>query len=125
MLQSKRNLSLGDDVFASANTTVSVTVPEDPVVEPKDPNLKATAVNSTITVTVDKDATGNVLVDVDGQGYYAEIKNGKAVIDVIGLDAGTYKASVTYLGDDVFASANTTVSVTVPEDPVVEPTTLT
>ena len=113
----------GDDVFASANTTVSVTVPEDPVVEPKDPNLKATAVNSTVTVTVDKDATGDILVDVDGQGYYAEIKNGKAVIDVIGLDAGTYKASVIYLGDDVFASANATVSVTVPkkEDPTPEP----
>ena len=113
---------VGDDVFAEKVLIGGkVTVPEDPVVEPKDPNLKATAVNSTITVTVDKDATGNVLVDVDGQGYYAEIKNGKAVIDVIGLDAGTYKASVTYLGDDVFASANTTVSVTVPEDPVVEP----
>ena len=114
---------LGDDVFASANTTVSVTVPEDPVVEPKDPNLKATALNSTVTVTVDKDATGNVLVDVGGQGYYAAIKNGKAVINVIGLDEGKYDALVTYLGDDVFASANATVSVTVPkkEDPAPEP----
>ena len=85
--------------------------------------MKATAVNSTITVTVDKDATGNVLVDVGGQGYYAEIKNGKAVINVIGLDEGKYDALVTYLGDDVFASANATVSVTVPkkEDPAPEP----
>ena len=63
---------VGDDVFAEKVLVGGkVTVPEDPVVEPKDPNLKATAVNSTITVTVDKDATGNVLVDVDGQGYYA------------------------------------------------------
>ena len=113
----------GDENYKNASTTVSITVPDEPVVEPKDPNLKAAAVNNTITATVDKDATGSIMVDVDGQGYYAPIKDGKAVINVIGLDAGKYDALVTYVGDDVFAPANATVSITVPkkEDPQPEP----
>ena len=113
----------GDENYKNASTTVSITVPDEPVVEPKDPNLKATAVNNTITATVDKDATGNILVDVDGQGYYAPIKDGKAVINVIGLDEGKYNAVVSYVGDDTFKAANTTVSITVPkkEDPQPEP----
>ena len=113
----------GDENYKNASTTVSITVPDEPVVEPKDPNLKAAAVNNTITATVDKDATGNILVDVDGQGYYAPIKDGKAVINVIGLDEGKYNAVVSYVGDDTFKAANTTVSITVPkkEDPQPEP----
>ena len=101
----------GDDVFSEANTTASVTVPE---VEPADANLTAEAVNNTITVTVDENATGIVLVDVNGTGYYAPIENGQATVNVIGLDEGEYEATVTYTGDDTFAPANVTVAVTVP-----------
>ena len=113
----------GDEAFYPGETSANVTIPEEPVVEPKDPNLKATAANNTITATVDKDATGNVLVDVDGQGYYATIKDGKAIVNVIGLDEGKYQATVTYAGDDVYKAANATVSITVPkkEDPTPEP----
>ena len=113
----------GDENYKNASTTVSITVPDEPVVEPKDPNLKAAAVNNTITATVDKDATGNILVDVDGHGYYAPIKDGKAVINVIGLDEGKYNAVVSYVGDDTFKAANAAVSITVPkkEDPQPEP----
>ncbi|WP_407432174.1 Ig-like domain repeat protein [Methanobrevibacter sp.] len=113
----------GDENYKNASTTVSIVVPDEPVVEPKDPNLKATAVNNTITATVDKDATGSIMVDVDGQGYYAPIKDGKAVINVIGLDDGKYDAVVSYVGDDTFKAANATVSITVPkkEDPQPEP----
>ena len=114
---------LGDENFKNATTTVEINVPEEPVVEPKDPELKASATNNTIAVNVDKAATGNVLVDVDGQGYYAEIKDGQATINVIGLDDGTYEASITYVGDEAYKAANTTVSVTVPkkEDSTPEP----
>ncbi len=113
----------GDEAFYPAETSANITIPEEPVVEPKDPNLKATATNATINVSVDKDATGNILVDVDGTGYYAPIKNGQATVNIIGLDEGKYQATVTYAGDDVFKAANTTVSITVPkkEDSVPEP----
>ena len=79
--------------------------------------------NTTIEVTLPKDATGNVLVDVNGQGYYAPVKDGKATVNVIGLDEGTYPATVTYAGDDKYTNATKPASVTVPEDeePTPEP----
>ncbi|SDA73201.1 Ig-like domain-containing protein, partial [Methanobrevibacter millerae] len=101
----------GDENYNSANATVEIYVPE---IEPEDANLTVSAVNSTITVTVNEEATGYVLVDVDGTGYYAIIEDGQATVNVIGLDEGEYEASVIYSGDDVFAPANATVSVTVP-----------
>ncbi|SDA67919.1 Ig-like domain repeat protein [Methanobrevibacter millerae] len=102
---------LGDEIFAPANDTVTLEVPE---IEPEDANLTATAQNTTITVTVNENATGIVLVDVDGTGYYAPIEDGQATIEVIGLDEGEYQAEVTYTGDDIFAPSNTTVAITVP-----------
>ena len=114
---------LGDESFLADTANGSVTVPEEPVVEPKDPELKATADNTTITVTVNKDATGGVVVDIDGTSYYAEIKDGQAVIDVKGLEAGKdYTATVIYTGDDNFTEDETTVKISVPkEEEPVEP----
>ena len=106
---------VGDDIFAEKVLVGgSVAVPDETVVEPKDPNLKASASNTTIAVTVDKDATGNVLVDIGGQGYYAVIKDGHASVNVIGLDEGKYRAVVNYVGDDNFKASSTDVTVTVP-----------
>ena len=86
----------GDENYKNATASVSITVPDEPVVEPKDPNLKASVENTTVSVTVDKDATGYVVVDVDGTSYYAEIENGKAVISIPALRPGSYSADVTY-----------------------------
>ncbi|WP_407378953.1 Ig-like domain repeat protein, partial [Methanobrevibacter sp.] len=104
----------GDDKYAPATANTTVTVPE---VVPEDANLTADAQNTTITVTVAENATGNILVDVNGTGYFAPIENGQATVEVIGLDEGTYDAVVTYDGDDTYAPANTTVAVTVPAAP--------
>ena len=112
----------GDDNFTEDETTVEISVPEEPVVEPKDPELKATAENTTVTVTVNKDATGGVIVDVDGTSYYAEIKDGQAIIDVKGLEAGEdYTATVIYTGDDNFTEDETTVKISVPKEEEIEP----
>ena len=68
------------------------------------------------TVSVDKDATGYVVVDVEGTGYYAEIKDGQAIINIKGLEAGkNYTATVIYSGDDKYASANATKTIVVPK----------
>ena len=107
----------GDDKYAPATANATVTVPE---VLPEDANITVSVENNTITVTADENATGNVLVDVNGTGYYAPLENGKATIDVIGLDEGTYDATVTYSGDDVYAPDTKNATVTVPkkEEPV-------
>ncbi|WP_407379341.1 Ig-like domain repeat protein [Methanobrevibacter sp.] len=104
----------GDDKYAPATANTTVTVPE---VVPEDANLTATAQNTTITVKLAENATGNVLVDVNGTGYYASIENGQATVEVIGLDEGEYQAIVTYSGDEIYAPANVTVAVTVPPAP--------
>ena len=88
---------------AKSNTTITsdVSIIEDKVI---------------FTVSVDKDATGYVVVNVDGTGYYAEIKDGQAIIDIKGLEAGkNYTATVVYSGDDKYASANATKTIVVPK----------
>ena len=113
---------LGDENFLAASANDTVTVPAEPIVEPKDPELKATAENTTVTVNVNKDATGGVIVDIDGTSYYAEIKDGQAIIDVKGLEAGKdYTATVIYTGDENFTEDETTVKISVPKEEEIEP----
>lgn len=105
----------GDKNFEEAEIKVDVSIPVT-IVELKDSNLKTSVDGTIINVSIDKDATGEVLVNVDGKGYFAEINDGSAVIDVSGLDDGkTYIASVSYNGDDKFDKAETTVEVIIPE----------
>lgn len=115
----------GDDNYKANTSSVAVSIPEEdePIPEPVTPEMTVKVTNTTIEVTLPKDATGNVLVDVNGQGYYAPVKDGKATVNVIGLDEGTYPATVTYAGDDKYTNATKPASVTVPEDeePTPEP----
>ena len=69
--------------------------------------------DETITVNVPKDATGQVLVDINGVGYYADIINGKAKVIIPDLPAGKYTAKVSYEGDDKYLANKTTVKFTV------------
>ena len=111
----------GDDNYSSATKDGEITTPAEKIIEPKDPELKAAAQNSTVSVSVNKDATGSVVVDVDGTSYYAEIENGQAVIDIKGLEAGKdYVATVVYSGDENFTNASETVDISIPAEPVVE-----
>ena len=45
---------------------------------------------------IPSDATGRVMVDINGVGYYADIVNGKAKVIVPELPSGKYTAKVTY-----------------------------
>ena len=103
-------------IYVDANgteTTVNTTI----TVPKWDSSVSAAAVNIregdveeiAIAVTPDK-ATGRVVVDIDGKGYYANLTGGKATIKVAGLKEGTYDAVVTYLGDDVYENSTITVS---------------
>ena len=103
----------GGDYYEWNSTTASFTVSKVPS------TIKATAKDITagsdevITVTVPKDATGQVLVDIDGVGYYGEIINGKAKVIIPKLPAGKYTAKVFYDGDDKYLPSKTTVKFTV------------
>ena len=70
--------------------------------------------NEIITVNVPSDATGKVLVKINGVGYYADIINGKAKVIIPDLPAGKYTATVYYQGDDKYLpSDNVTTTFTV------------
>ena len=103
----------GDNNYVENFTTGQFEVAKNPS------TTKATSKNinvgkdEVITVTVPSDATGRVLVDIDGVGYYADIVNGKAKVIIPNLEAGKYKATVTYEGDDKYLPSSTEVSFTV------------
>ena len=83
-----------------------------PAAELKDPNLKASVDGNSIHVSLDKEVSGNILVNVAGNGYYGEIFNGKSIVNINGLERGTtYLAKVSYGGDDNFDKAETIIQM--------------
>ena len=69
--------------------------------------------DETITVTLPSDATGSVVVRINGVGYYGNVVNGKAKIVVPKLDAGNYKVTIKYEGDEKYLPSTTTTSFVV------------
>ena len=59
----------------------------------------------TITVNVPSDATGDVIVCVDGKEYKVAVENGKAVKTISGLKADDYTVTVKYAGDNNYNEA--------------------
>ena len=102
----------GNNNTSEFNTTVTI---------PKwDSTVNATSINiregdvATITINVGPaNATGVVLVDINGKGYYVNVTDGKATLEVEGLKAGDYTARVTYLGNEYYnnSTAETTFKV--------------
>lgn len=103
----------GDDSYVENFTTGQFEVSKNPsTVQASSNNIKV-GKDEVITITVPKDQTGRVLVDVDGVGYYADIVNGKAKVIISDLGSGKYTAKVTYEGDDKYLPSQTTTSFTV------------
>ena len=101
---------LGDDSYAENFTTGQFAVLKVPsTVSAQGKDIKV-GKDEVITVTVPADATGQVLVDIDGVGYYATVTNGKAKVIVPELPSGKYAAYVTYEGDDKYLPSTTAVS---------------
>ena len=58
--------------------------------------------NVTLTVFVPEDATGQVLVDIDGVGYYVNVTKGTGTIQIPRMPNGIYPVNITYVGDDKY-----------------------
>ena len=103
----------GDENFTENSTTGQFTVSK----RPSTVNATARNINvgtdEIITATVPADATGRVLIDLNGVGYYGNIVNGKAKIIIPELPSGEYTAFVTYEGDDKYLPSYNTVPFTV------------
>ena len=59
------------------------------------------------------DATGEVVITVNGVDYHVSIENGEATVTVSGLEAGDYTVAVKYAGDDNYNAAEVTKGVNV------------
>ena len=78
--------------------------------ERENPNMQVSIEGNKITVSLDKNATGNILISVDGKDYSNEITNGVSVINLSDLEGGkTYNVIVSYEGNTRFSDAETSV----------------
>ena len=104
------NLTALDDeftVYKVSNYDLNVTIPSD----------TKYGENTTITVCVPSDATGNITVSVDGKNYTVKIENGTAKTTISPLSLGQHNITTTYNGDDKYLpnSVNKTLDV-IPAD---------
>ena len=108
----------GDDKYAPADKYENVSLPKvsdyDIII---DPEVKGDEL--IVNVELPEDATGVVLIDVDGVGYYANVTDGKASVNLGKLPAGDHDISVTYPGDDKYASRSNSTSVIIHNDVVI------
>ena len=69
--------------------------------------------NATITVSLPKDATGNVTIIIGNKKYNATVVNGTAKVITGVLDNGTYDVVVYYSGDDKYLNSVKQLNMTV------------
>ena len=70
--------------------------------------------NSAISINLAGDATGNVIITVDGKSYNANLNNGKVVVNIPNLSLGSHSVTVVYNGDDKYAGFSKTTSLSTP-----------
>ena len=96
-----------EDDIGYANNETEVTFNVTKVVTPVDTALNVTtpenATSPVFTVTLPSDATGYLLLDVDGNQTFVPLVNGTASVAVPKLAPGNYSATVTYTGDNKYA----------------------
>ena len=88
----------------SSNETTFTVSKVKPDIDVSAPTIKV-GEDGKITVTLPKDATGKVTIEIDGKNYTSQIKDGKAVFTVSGLKVGKHSIKVFYTGDDKYESS--------------------
>jgi hypothetical protein len=106
-------VTTGDENYTAKENvtkfTVDKAVPEETAeVEPIDVGEVAQVV-----VTLPEDATGAVIIEVNGTKYVGEVVNGVATVNIPNLPAGTHDLNVLYTGDDNYDSVSEVKPVTV------------
>ena len=102
----------GDGNYTGENITVPFNVPK---VDDYEMNVTAVVDGRDVTITVNlpENATGVILLDVNGTGYYANISGDKAILTLKDVSGGQYSVVATYPSDDYYASKSNSTSFTV------------
>ena len=66
--------------------------------------------DATINVALPANATGSILITVDGKEYNKTIKNGKASVVISNITKGTHNVDVAYSGDRYYYSSSNSTS---------------
>ncbi|PWB84708.1 Ig-like domain repeat protein [Methanobrevibacter thaueri] len=104
-----------NNMFTGDSATAKFTVSENPTFD-FNVNFPENSTDTVFSISVPEDAGGYLLVDIDGQHYYAPVENGTASISIPGLAPGNYTATVSYTGDGKYDNATITKEVTVPSN---------
>ena len=92
----------GDDSYNANHTAAAITVSKRPSwVSAEIEDIKV-GENVTVTVHVPEDATGQVLIDIDGVGYYVNVTGGVGTAQIPRMPNGIYDVNLTYVGDDKY-----------------------
>ena len=103
----------GDNNYNAADATSSFTVSK--VDSTMDVTVNDIVFGGDLTVdaVLPDDATGEVVITVNGVDYHVAIENGKATGTIGGLAAGDYTVTVKYAGDDNYNAVDVTKGVNV------------
>ena len=104
-----------DSIFEDNMTSVTFNVTK-VVIPPEDAFNFTTPENSTsevISVELPDDATGFLLLDINGTQTHVPLVDGKANVTVPLLPEGTYNATITYTGDEKYSPISTTKELNV------------
>ena len=109
-------LFIGDSIYKDNQTKVTFNVTK--VVIPADKAFNVTtpenATAPEFTINLPEDATGYLLLDVNGTQTHVPLVNGTATAKVpSGMAPGNYSAVVTYTGDNKYDPITTTQNITV------------
>jgi hypothetical protein len=92
----------GDKNYASLNETVVISVAKKSTAIVVSASDIFVGQNASISIVVDGDATGSVIVTVNGKEYPGTLVGGAVVIPVSGLAYGEYIVVANYTGDEYF-----------------------
>jgi hypothetical protein len=93
---------MGDDKYISNKNTTLFSIPDKEDID----YMKINKVNNDIVVTLPSNASGYVVVDIDGTKYHVPLKNGVAELNIPhNLPNGNYTITAVYSGDGHYANA--------------------
>ena len=107
----------GDENYSSTIKTI-VIVKDSNATSPQNPmgdTTQAEGDNGSINIPFPKDATGDVMVEIDGKYYTGRVIDGQVVLDVGNLPVGNYGANVHYFGDGKYESSSRTIIFVIKE----------
>ena len=90
----------GNDTYWPCKANITIDIPK---IEPEI-TIELSNMTEEIIITLPSDAKGNITVKIDDKTYNIPINDGVAVLNISDLASGLHNVTVTYSGDEKYAS---------------------